>query len=316
MIITIIRYGMGDKGPMKIDRLLGILTTLLQNERVTAPYLAEKFEVTRRTIGRDIDTLCQAGIPIITYQGNWGGIAIAEGFKLDKSVLTTEELSGIIAALKGIGSVSNKSQIEKILDKLSAKPGDMVSLREPIIINLASHYQETLTPKIELIKKAIQEQRRIEFDYYYEKGMTHRQVEPYFMIFQWRDWYLFGYCLERKDWRLFKLMRLWHLTLSESSFHPREIPPEKRDFQRYLPDEAKLVALFHPSVRYQLIETYGLDCYTETETGWLRFEIGYTHRKYILAWMLSFGDKVKVLEPVDLAEEIQKIAGNILRNYQ
>ena len=147
---------------MKLDRLLGILTILLQNERVTAPYLAEKFEVTRRTIGRDIDALCQAGIPIITHQGGGGGIAIADGFKLDKSVLTTDELSGIIAALKGMGSVSEKSQIERTLDKLSANGNAVVSLREPVVIDLASHYQGSLTEKIGLIKKAIYAGRLIE----------------------------------------------------------------------------------------------------------------------------------------------------------
>src|SRR5215469_11482825 len=103
---------------MKLDRLLGILTVLLQNDRITAPELAEKFEVNRRTIGRDIDTLCRAGIPVVTHQGIGGGISIAEGFKLDKSILTSDELSGIIAALKGIGSVSDQSRIERTLDKL------------------------------------------------------------------------------------------------------------------------------------------------------------------------------------------------------
>jgi len=122
---------------LKLDRLLGILTVLLQNDRVTAPYLADKFEVNRRTIGRDIDALCQAGIPIITHQGTGGGISIADGFKLDKSVLTTDELSGIISALKGIGSVSEQSRIERTLDKLGANSdgfGDKVKVLEPIEI--------------------------------------------------------------------------------------------------------------------------------------------------------------------------------------
>ena len=125
---------------MKLYRLLGILTVLLQKDRITAPQLAERFEVNRRTIGRDIDTLCQAGIPIVTYQGSGGGISIAEGFRLDKSVLTTDELSNIIAALKGIGSVSERSHIERILDKLHAKKSAVISMREPVIIDLASHY--------------------------------------------------------------------------------------------------------------------------------------------------------------------------------
>lgn len=132
---------------MKLDRLMGILTVLLQQDQVSAPWLAEKFEVTRRTIGRDIDALCQAGIPIITRQGKGGGISIAEGFKLDKSVLTADELSGMIAALKGIGSVSDESRMKQTLDKLGARQGAVVSLREPIIIDLASHHKTSLTEK-------------------------------------------------------------------------------------------------------------------------------------------------------------------------
>jgi len=198
----------GGTPQMKLDRLLGILTVLLQNDRVTAPELAEKFEVNRRTIGRDIDALCQAGIPIVTHQGVGGGITIAEGFKLDKSVLTTEELSGIVAALKGIGSISERSKLERTLDKLRANSDAVVSMREPVIIDLASHYKGQLTGKIETIKRAVLEARLIEFDYFYEKGESRRRIEPYFIIFQWSSWYVFGFCLERYDWRMFKLLRL------------------------------------------------------------------------------------------------------------
>jgi predicted DNA-binding transcriptional regulator YafY len=173
---------------MKLDRLLGIITILLQKDRVTAPELAEKFEVSRRTIGRDIDALCMAGIPVVAHQGAGGGLTIAEGFKLDKSVLTADELSGIIAALKGIGSVSEQSGIERVLDKLHANTDAVVSMREPVIIDLASYYGGQLTEKIELIKRAVFESRVIAFDYCYEKGESHRRIEPYFVIFQWSSW--------------------------------------------------------------------------------------------------------------------------------
>lgn len=301
---------------MKLDRLLGILTILLQNERVTAPYLAEKFEVARRTIGRDIDALCQAGIPVITHQGSGGGISIAEGFKLDKSVLTSDELAGMIAALKGIGSVSDPSHTAKTLDKLSAHQDAVVSLREPIVIDLASHYKGSLTEKITLIKKAVHEQRLIEFDYYYEKGTGRRRIEPAFVIFHWTAWYVFGFCHLRQDFRMFKLQRLWDLQLCPETFSPREIPPEKRDFNGSLPDDRRLVALFEPSERYQLIETYGLHCYTETEEGLLRLEIGYTHWDFMVSWLLGFGGKVKVLEPKDMGEAIRAAAKNILAAYE
>jgi len=299
---------------MKLDRLLGILTVLLQNDRVTAPYLAEKFEVNRRTIGRDIDALCQAGIPIITHQGTGGGISIAEGFKLDKNVLTTDELTGIIAAIKGLGSVSEHSRIEQTLDKLGANAGAVVSLHEPIVIDLGSYYKSDLTQKIKAIKQAIFENRIIEFDYFYEKGESHRRIEPYIVIFQWTSWYVFGFCQERQDWRMFKLNRLWNLTPCVEQFTMRNIPPEKRDFYSHFSDDIKLVALFDKSAKYQLIEAYGLDSFYEDDKG-LYFEFGYTNRGYMISWLLSFGDKVKVLEPPDVATDIQAIAKNILSRY-
>lgn len=300
---------------MKIDRLLGILTVLLQNDRITAPELAEKFEVNRRTIGRDIDALCQAGIPIVTHQGTGGGIAIAEGFKLDKSVLTADELSGIVAALKGLGSVSERSNFERTLDKLHVNSDAVVSMREPVIIDLASHYKGQLTGKIQTIKRAVLEARLIEFDYFYEKGESHRIIEPYFVIFQWSSWYVFGYCLERLDWRMFKLLRLWNLALCDGTYTPREIPAERRGFLMNFPDDIKLIAVFDPSERYKLIEAYGLNCYTETEDG-LRVEIGFTNRDFLINWLLGFGGKVKVLEPEYIAEEIKAAAENILSRYK
>ena len=94
-----------------------------------------------------------------------------------------------------------------------------------------------------------------------------------------------------------------------------EIPPEKRDFNSRYTIETKLTALFDPSVKYQLIETYGLDCFTETDDG-LLFELGFANRKFLIGWLLGFGDKVKVLEPKDIAEDIKTSAENILSMYK
>ena len=301
---------------MKIDRMLGILTILLQKERVTAPELAKKFEVSRRTIGRDIDALCIAGIPIITYQGSGGGISIAEGFKIDKSVLTTNELSDIVTALKGLGSITTRSNIERTLDKLYINDAAVMSLREPIIIDLASHYKGELTEKIEQIKQAVLAEQLIEFDYFYDKGESHRRIEPYFIIFQWTSWYVFGYCLERSDFRLFKLNRLWNLHLLDENYTPREIPTEKRNFNRHFETKTmKLVALFDVSVRYQVIENYGMDYCRETKEGFL-LEVEFSNHEYMLSWLLSFGSKVKVLEPYEIAQEIKHIAEEISAGYK
>jgi len=104
------------------------------------------------------------------------------------------------------------------------------------------------------------------------------------------------------------------LQLCDEHFVPREIPPERQDHNAHFSEDIQLVALFDPCVKYQLIESYGLGCYTDTPEG-LRFAFGFTNREYLLSWLLGFGEKVKVLEPQDIANEIQSRAKNILRRY-
>ncbi len=312
---------------MKIDRLLGIITTLLQKGKVTAPYLAEKFEVSRRTILRDLDDICMAGIPIITTQGGDGGISIAEGYKLDKSVLTTGELQSIITGLRSMAGIEKPANIERLVQKLApgaaapcdGKPcdGAVVSLRDSIVIDLASHYKNDLSEKIGLIKDAINERHLIKFDYYYAKGKTHRRIEPYFIAFKWSAWYVFGYCTERQDFRVFKLNRLWELSVTDDGFAPREIPPDRLELGGSLVDTNEVRVLFDPSVRYRLIEDFGFRSFKEAEDGGkLLFSVGYTNKDYILSWIMAFGDKAKVISPPELAAEIKQIAENIFRSYK
>jgi predicted DNA-binding transcriptional regulator YafY len=301
---------------MKIDRLLGIITILLQKNKVTSPYLAEKFEVSRRTILRDLDDICMAGIPIVTTQGGDGGISIAEGYKLDKSVLTTDELQSIIAGLRSMSGIEKPANIERLVQKLSPEAGMVVSLRDSIVIDLASHYKNDLSEKIGLIKAAINTRRLIAFDYYYSKGMTHRVIEPYFIAFKWSAWYIFGYCAERQDFRVFKLNRLWGLSMTDAAFSPRDIPPDRLELGGSLVDTNEVVVEFDPAVRYRLIEDFGFRSFKEAEDGGkLLFSVGYTNKDYILAWILAFGDKAKVISPPELAEEVRQIAENIIQNY-
>ena len=301
---------------MKIDRQIGIITILLQREKVTAPQLAEKFEVSRRTILRDIDDICSAGIPVTTRQGGDGGISIAEGYKLDKSVLTVEELASIVTGLNGLSSVMDSPRVERLIDRLLPKKEGVVSMRDSILIDLSSHYKSSLSEKIKLLKTAIAECKVVYFDYYSVKGMEHRMIEPCFITFKWSSWYIFGYCLDKNGFRLFKLNRLWRLRMLEESFTPREIPPDEPDADNYFIDENKVTILFEKSVEYLLLDEYGPGSYTETEDGKLLLCVGYTNRDYIMGWILSFGERARILEPKELVCEIRTITEKMTRNYQ
>lgn len=300
---------------MKIDRLLGIVTTLLQCDKITAPELAGRFEVSRRTIYRDIDDICKAGIPIISVQGGDGGISISDGYKLDKSVLTVDELQNIITGLKSLGSVSDAARIEMLINKLSPKNEAVVSLKDNILIDLSSHYKSSLSEKITMLKRAISENKLVNFDYYSEKGQMNRTIEPYFLTFKWTAWYVFGYCTDKKDYRLFKLNRLWRHMILDDVFIPREIPVEELAFDDYFADDKKITVIFDKPSEYRLIEEYGPECYEVMEDGKLKFSVGYTNKDYILSWILGFGDKARIVEPEDIAKELTQLAKNIIIKY-
>ena len=142
---------------MKIDRLIGIITTLQQKKTVTAPYLAEKFEVSRRTINRDIEDICKAGIPIVTTQGVNGGISIMDGFSLDTTVFTEQELAAIFTGLKSLDSVSNSASAEKLAQKIGGSSA--IRLADNMVIDLSSFYKDDLATKIDRIKQAMNNER-------------------------------------------------------------------------------------------------------------------------------------------------------------
>ena len=123
---------------MKLDRLIGILSILLQQEKVTAPELAERFEVSRRTIQRDVEALCRAGIPIVTTQGAGGGISILEGYRVDRTMLTAPEMQAILAGLRSLDSVSGTRRYAQLMEKLSAGAGTLVPGSAELLIDLSS----------------------------------------------------------------------------------------------------------------------------------------------------------------------------------
>lgn len=299
---------------MKIDRLIGIITILQQKKIVTAPYLAEKFEVSRRTINRDIEDICKAGIPIVTTRGANGGISIMEDFSLDTTVFTEQELTAIFTGLKSLDSVSRSASAEKLAQKIGGSKAGKLS--DHMVIDLSSFYKDDLVFKIEEIKLAIRETRCIAFHYCYNKGEADKLIEPYLIVFKWSDWYVFGFCKERRDFRMYKLRRLWNLTVTDDTFNMREIPEEKMQFGSHMTDDYIIPAVYDLSVKYRLVEEYGHTCFTEQEDGKLYTEWGFTSQKDAVEWFLSFGNKVKVLAPQEMVELMKSTLDSIKNLYE
>lgn len=301
---------------MKIDRQIGILSMLLQKDTLTAPYLAEQFEVSRRTINRDIEDLCKAGIPIVTRQGINGGISIMENYKLDRTLFTHGEMQDILAGLRSLDSVNGTNRYGKLMEKLSVGSSDFMVGNQSVLIDLSSWYKDSLASKIELIRTAVDNCKELGFVYYSPKGESVRCIEPYYLIFRWTSWYVWGWCKKREDFRLFKLNRMDKLQISERKFVKRQAPMPDLSNERIFPGGIKVKALFDPECKWRLVEEFGSGCFAEQADGKLLFRADYTDKENLVTWLLSFRDKVELLEPEEIREELRDSIAAMKKKYE
>lgn len=300
---------------MKIDRLIGILSILLQKEMVTAPELAEQFEVTRRTINRDIEELCKAGIPIVTRQGQGGGISVMNGYKMDRTLLTSVEMQDILAGLRSLDSVHGTNRYGQLMEKLSVGSSDFLTGNQSLLIDLSSWYKNTLAPKIELIRNAIDNRKELGFYYYAPGGESEREIEPYYLLFQWANWYVWGWCKQREDFRLFKLNRMERIKENGNYFEKRKCPLPDVSAKKVFPGGIALKAICKPECKWRLVEEFGAECFAEMDNGNLLFQADYTNKENAIAWLLAFGDKAELTEPEEMRAEMQEIVENMRKIY-
>lgn len=300
---------------MKIDRLIGILSVLLQEEKTTAPLLAERFEVSRRTISRDIDDLCRAGIPIQTVQGYEGGIRIMDGYRMDRTILTSRDMQMILAGLRGLDSVSGSRNYEQLMEKLQTGSSRFLSGRDSLLIDLSSWYKDSLAPKIEEIQNAIENRHLLGFRYYAPSGDSGRIIEPYYIVFKWSSWYVWGWCTDRKDFRMFKLNRMDNVRETDTEFILRQVPMTDLSNEKIFPGKIKVKAVFEPDMKWRLVEEFGPDCFTEQDDGRLLFTADYTDLDSLVTWILTFGEKVQLLEPEEARNRIAGTAQKLTKIY-
>jgi len=300
---------------MQIDRLFYIIYTLLEKKMVTAGELAAHFEVSTRTIYRDIDTLSLAGIPVYTSKGKGGGIGILDGYVLNKSALSHEEQSQILVALQSLGAVS-PSQSQEVLGKLSSFWG-----REEIdwIQVDFSRWSENSVEKnnFNLVKNAILNKRLLLMDYYSGNG-THmkRTVEPMKLVFKGQDWYLFSFCIVREDFWIFKITRMKNLEALNESFIRRETTRDIDSFFSYNAKQHIDVKLkFNKSEAHNVYDRFASDSIIEDRDDYVIVTERLPNEDWIVGYFLGYGSSAQVLEPEFLRKIIRKKAEDILNNY-
>lgn len=298
---------------MEQSRLFKIVYHLLEKGKSTAPELAEKFEVSIRTIYRDLDTISAAGIPIYATQGKGGGIFIMQDFVLNKSLLSEQEKEQILMALQGI-SATEHNQTDELLMKLSGLFQSKIT--NWIEVDFSEWYKNTPNYDVfNLIKNAIFNQYTITFSYFAREGnYSNRTVEPIKLIFKNKDWYLYGFCLLRNDFRFFKLTRIKDLEISSDTFirevkssHEIETVIKNKNFIH-----AKLK--FSPKVAFRVYDEF-TDNVSKDNQGNLYVNIDLPDNETLFSYILSFGDNVEILEPDYLRHSMKEKLALMLEKY-
>ncbi len=309
---------------MKIDRLLSIIMILLEKPKVSAPELAKAFDVSVRTIYRDLDAIEQAGIPIVTTAGVNGGVGIMPTYKLDQRLFTTKDMTALLMGLGSIRSSLSIGDVTSLLSKIKGLfPEDQWKKMElkagQISIDMSPWSgNRSCVGYINAVQKAMNESRLICFTYSdWEQRRTDRAIEPYRLVLKNINWYVEGYCYMRQDYRLFKLTRMSELSISEQKFVPRDFAP--RNLPRSFPmDDNTIMGTIRVSEsgRERILDLFGDEFIEkESENTWIaHIPLSDNDRGY--SFILGFGYDCECLEPAYMRDKIKEHARKILAVYE
>ncbi len=298
---------------MKSSRLFQILYHLISQGQATAPELAKRLEVSQRTIYRDIDALCQAGMPIVTEQGKGGGIRLMDGFVLNKALMSPQEQEQLLLAVKSMAAVTREDS-EALLKKLNAlflKPQE-----DWLAVDLSPWGSASQQDRrFETIKAAILEKRILHFRYTGADGASRRCVKPARLCYKASAWYMQGFCLKRGDWRTFKLSRMSALSLTQEHFAPLPPPPPiaLQDGSRW--PEVRL--RFSPQAAFRVYDEFDPESILQDVDGGLivttRMPLA---DGWLYGYLLSFGGAAQVLAPDGVRLALARYARQVYRRYE
>lgn len=300
---------------MQVNRLFEIVYILLDKKSITANELAAHFEVSKRTILRDIETLTTAGIPIYTTRGKGGGIAILDNFILNKAALSDEEQNQIIMALQSIGPTQHM-EADSILSKLGA----LFQKTETKWIEVDFSRWGNTKPdkeKFELLKMAVIKKVAVSFTYPSSYGeITDRTVYPLKLIFKSKSWYVQAYCLTKKDYRIFKISRMLQVEVLPECFAEEEflLPPIEE--QAPLADSiVHLELLFSRGAAFRIYDEFDMEDVHKNEDGSFTVIIDLPNDYWLYGFLLSFGTAVKVIEPQHVKNDLLERIDAIKKSY-
>ena len=309
---------------MKVDRMVSIIMILLEKKRIGAQELAERFEVSPRTIYRDIDAINMAGIPVRSTSGVGGGFEIMPEYKMDKRVFSTAELSALLMGLTNLSGMVRGEELLSALAKVRSfipadKAKDIDLKANQICIDLRPWMgNRNIQSCLETIQTALQERRLLSFAYVDGHGnQTERTIEPYQLVLKGNHWYFQGYCRVRQDYRLFRLSRISNLQMKAKTFAPREYRKPILDYSELLEAmQTRIQLRIHKSIMDRVLDFCGFEYFTPDEDEHYRVEYPFIENDYYLDMLLSFGQKCECLAPTRIREELKRRAQALAAIYE
>jgi predicted DNA-binding transcriptional regulator YafY len=302
---------------MKINRLLEITLLLLNRGTVTARELADRFDVSTRTIYRDVDDLSSAGVPVFTTKGRSGGVSLLENYTFNRALVTEHERDGLLLALKTL-QATRYPEIEGVIGKIGA-----------LFKNISADdwVQVEFSPwgsgpddsnKFTDTRRAILESKVIHFDYISAEGIkSQRNVEPMRLVFRGQAWYLWGYCRTRRDFRTFRLSRIRSLVVTGESFQRRTVEDKEEEGANVNLNKIVTIKLrFQPEVLYRLYDDYDDEKIVKNPDGTCQTTITLLEDEWVYGHILSFGSYVEVLEPPHIRDIVRQRMEKALGYYR
>lgn len=293
---------------MKIYRLLSILTTLLNHDLVSAKDLAERNEVSIKTIQRDIDALNMAGIPVYSEKGMKGGYGILDTYKLDTKLLSRMEVGILNSMLEGLSAIYDNKQLVNLWEKLeSASDPGQSDAPPPMKVDLSPwNEDETVTDKVKMLMDAMQQRTLVDIAYYNMEGIpSNRWIEPMALTMRNGRWYLAAYCRTKEAIRNFKVNRIKTMAMTDQHFNPRDVQAVDDTADAGL-DDVKKVLRFDAAAYPRVVDIFNADEIEETADGHLTVTTYRRSAWWLMSMILSFGHQVEVLEPPALIDAVKE----------
>ncbi|MEC0240074.1 YafY family protein [Paenibacillus dokdonensis] len=300
----------------KIERLISIVMILLQKNVVSTTEFSQLFNVSKRTILRDMETLSLTNIPIYAINGVYGGYGIMDEYKLDKRLLSSKDLENILTALGGLGQILFSDEVELTLKKIESM---IESASWKGSIHLSFYDWEGRSEIVQILKtcqEAIVQGRLLTFDYIDQCGLkTNRMVEPYQLHFSEMSWYLKGFCLNRMGYRTFKLSRTDNLNIDNKTFVPRDFLIEHKAEQHYQPELITIKALISHSIKDHFIERYGQKRIVAYNSEFLIATIDVPQNQIGFQFLAGFGADLVIIEPKTYVEDYREFLNAMIKKY-